>query len=83
MRGCVRHRAKCREPAAAPLVRPMGNPPEPAPGRGVSSLPATPGAKCPATEEERAFREKHKPEFDAIKAEKDAVDEELRGKRDS
>ena len=43
-------------------------------------LPATPGGKCPATEEERAFREKHKPEFDAMKAEEDAMAEELRGK---
>jgi len=46
-------------------------------------LPATPGGECPVTKEERAFREKHKPEFDAMKAEEDAMMEELRGKRGS
>src|ERR1700728_1741866 len=43
-------------------------------------LPATPGGKCPETKEEKAFRKKYKPEFDAMKAEEDAMEEELRGK---
>jgi hypothetical protein len=46
-------------------------------------LPPTPGGKCPVTEEEKAFREKYKTEFDAMKAEEDAMAEELRGKRGS
>jgi hypothetical protein len=46
-------------------------------------LPTTPGGECPVTEEERAFREKYKPEFDVMKAEEDAMVEELRGKRGS
>jgi hypothetical protein len=36
-------------------------------------LPATPGGECPITEEQRAFREKYKPEFDAMKAEQDEI----------
>lgn len=42
-------------------------------------LPATPGGECPSTERERAFREKYKPEFDAMKAEGDETVEQLRG----
>jgi hypothetical protein len=40
-------------------------------------LPATPGGECPTTEEQRAFRETYRAEFDEMKAAEDEMAEQL------